>query len=210
MTLHSGIITVSSFLCELVMISIFRAALLVVALALASCSNGVIAHIDIDQDVPETVVNGNVLGGTLPGAFPEIPLDVTSESAYEQEDGRLVQTVQLDALFLSITANSTDPSRDSLEDGRADNFDFLDSLTVVILATINGEASEAQIATLPTGDPQLGSSQSQVALQTTGVDILPYVEAPDGYRIQVRATGQLPPDDVAFNGVARYRVGIGF
>jgi hypothetical protein len=47
-------------------------------------------------------------------------------------------------------------------------------------------------------------------LTTIGVDILDYVEAENGYEISVSGSGTVPPDEVIFDGEARYRLGLGF
>jgi hypothetical protein len=177
---------------------------------LAACSGGVIGHIDVDQKIPVSTVNGSVVSGVLPPSFAPIALDVTNESAYKQGDYDYVKSIQLDRLVLTVTASSEDMSSDPLEDGRPDNFDFFTAIEVHILARIDGADSAALIASIPLGNPQLSNANRQIGFQMTGVDILPYVEAAGGYQIQIRASGSLPPDNVSFDGNAYYRVGVGF
>ena len=97
-------------------------------------------------------------------------------------------------------------SQDPVEDGNPDTFDFLDAVDVFLEATVNGQASRVRVAYLPSGDSQLSAGASSLTLQTTGADILPYVEAPGGYKVAVDATGSIPPDAVTFDGRIVYRV----
>jgi len=43
----------------------------------------------------------------------------------------------------------------------------------------------------------------------SGVDILQFVEAPNGYEIMTEAKGVPPNDDVYIEGAAVYRIGVG-
>jgi hypothetical protein len=188
----------------------FVMALTVAAAALlSSCSGGVIGHVDVDQQVPAVTVQGNPAGGILPPSLDSFALDITQEASYQNGDFDYAKTIQLDRLTLTITSDS-EGAADTLEDGRPDHFNFLNSLQVLVIASFNGQSQEVLVASLPAGDPQLSNQSRQIVLQMTGADILGYVEAVDGYQVQVRATGNLPPDNVIFNGQATYRVGVGF
>jgi len=65
------------------------------------------------------------------------------------------------------------------------------------------------IAELSNTADEMNSAQTALDLTMTGVDILPYVEAPGGYEVITEATGSPPPDDVYFEGTAVYKVSLG-
>jgi len=176
---------------------------------MASCSGGVIGHVDVEQAFPSVTVQGNATGGLLPPSFASFTVDVTQEPSYQNGDFDFAKTIQLDSLMLTITSDS-EGATDNIEDGSPDNFDFVDSMQIYVMGTFNGQSEEVLVASLATGDPQLNSQRRNIVLEMTGADILGFVEAPGGYQVQVRASGNLPPDDVIFNGRAVYRVGVGF
>ena len=65
-----------------------------------------------------------------------------------------------------------------------------------------------QVASLPDGDPQVGSNASVLDLVVDDVDIRDFVEA-DDVQLVVTATGTNPLDFVVIDPVVRFRVGIG-
>lgn len=105
-----------------------------------------------------------------------------------------------------------DPSTDSdpLEDGNLDDMDFISELQVFLSANINGVNQTALVASLPAGDPQIGTGVREIQLTTTDVDVLDYIEAPNGYNMSVSVSGTTPLDEVVIGGTVGYRVGIGF
>jgi len=179
------------------------------AALLVSCSGGVIGHVDVDQQFPSVTIQGNPAGGQLPPSSASFTVDVTQEPSYQNGDFDYAKTIQLDSLTLSITRES-EGAADTLEDGRPDNFDFLDSLRIFVVATFNGQSEEVLVARLASGNAQLSSQRRNIVLDMTGADILGFVEAPGGYQVEVRAIGNLPPDSVVITGQAVYRVGVGF
>lgn len=116
----------------------------------------------------------------------------------------------INAVRFAISAESENADTDRFENGMPDDFSFIQSIALSIQATIDNESRSEIVAILEAGDPQLTTASRVLNLDTTGIDILPYLEAPGGYQIQVSATGSAPPDDVVFDGELGYRVGVGF
>jgi len=178
--------------------------------AVIGCANTTLARISVNEDVPETRVQGAGLISLLPLSLSTLSLDATSTEDYASEEFDYVTEIKFKSLSFDITASSTDSSTDSFEDGVDDNFDFIDGMELYIKATFDGEEQQTRVAYLDAEDAQIGSGSNHLALSIDNVDILDYVEADEGYEIVVNATGSVPPDDVIFDGKAVYRVGIGF
>lgn len=183
-------------------------ALIAGAMLAAGCTDRDVRLFDFDvtESLPEVAINGNPLGGALTGGPSPVTANMQAEAEFQQQDFDYVARVSVTDLRFRITANSTNPSTDALEDGNPDTFDFLDSVEVRIEAVIAGATRSAAIASLPSGDSQLGNGSSSIVLNTTGVDVLPYIEAAGGYKLRILVSGSIPPDDVLFDGQATYRV----
>lgn len=176
----------------------------------SGCSDTTLGYFSVDETIPESTIQGIGLSQTLPLTLATIPMDVTSQDAYQREDFDFLTEVKLRSLTFSISDKSDMSEHDTFEDGNEDNFDFVSSLEIAIQADINGEPRSEIIARLPADDPQIASGTRTLQLTTTGVDILDYVEAENGYEITVSGSGTVPSDDVIFDGDARYRLGLGF
>ncbi len=185
-------------------------AIVLATLVVLGCDGTTLTHFNTDEDIPETRVQGQGAISLLPAVFPPTSMDVTQTDAYEQEDFDLVTSIRVTSLQLTISDSSDDEQQDSSEDGQPDNFDFLQSVDIMISADINGAEREERVAFLAGDDAQVGSGTRQLELITTGIDVLPFIEAEGGYSMQTRATGAAPPDDLVFGGAVRYRVGVGF
>lgn len=176
--------------------------------ALAGCTDRDVRlfEFDVVESLPEMAIDGNPLGGVLTGGPSPVTANMQAEAEFQQQDLDYIARVSVTDLRFRITANSTNASMDALEDGNPDTFDFLDSVEVQIEAAIAGQVRTATIASLPSGDTQLGNGSTTIVLTTTGVDILAYVQAAGGYTLRVLVAGSIPPDDVLFDGVVTYRV----
>jgi len=182
----------------------------ILALAVSACEGTTLGHFDVEDALPETRIEGNGVVPLLPALFPAMPLNVSANESFKQEDYDYLTSVQVDSLMLSITDSSSDESADTLEDGTIDDFNFLTSMEIYISAEIDGETVREIIGSITMDDPQLSAAVQQISFSMTGLDILPYVEAQNGYEVQIEAVGEAPPDAVIFDGDIRYRVGIGF
>ncbi|MCI0339695.1 MAG: hypothetical protein L0216_00855 [Planctomycetales bacterium] len=176
-------------------------AIALAALAGAGC-NSDWAHytFDVDEDIPEQTIPGSALGGTLTGGPSPVSVNFQAEQEYQQQDFDNVDRVIIKTLTLAITANSTNPTVDAIENGLPDDWSFLTAVDIFIEATVNGAPSSERVAFLPSGDAQFAAGNTTLNFQCTRVDVLPYFQAPGGYKLRISATGSIPPDDVIFNG----------
>jgi len=182
----------------------------VTALSLSACDGDTLGHFDADEDLPEIRIEGSPVSAALPSFFPPLPLDVQSSDSFKDQEYDYLSSIQLEALTLQISGSSTDPNEDTLEDGQADNFNFLSGASIHIAAQFDGGRRSELIGSIAEDDPQLSSSSTVLELNMTGIDILRFVEAPGGYQIEIQASGEAPPDAVIFSGLVEYRVGVGF
>ena len=177
---------------------------------LMACSDTTLTRFNVDEQLDETRVEGVGFVNILPLTLSELDANVEDQESFAREDYDYVTEIVMKSLALRITDTSDNPDRDSFEDGNEDNFDFVESMKLYIQALLNGEQRKEEIAFLDSSDPQIATSTRQLTLSTTGIDILKFVEAEDGYQVIIEATGNVPPDDVIFDGQVTYRVGVGF
>jgi len=109
---------------------------------------------------------------------------------------------------MSVSPDSDSPQLDQFADNNPDNFDFLSSMTLSLRATFDGVQQSIQVASLPEGDPQIGSNASTLDLVMDDVDIRDFVEAPD-VELVVLVSGTNPQDFVIIDTDLRFRVGLG-
>jgi len=192
--------------------SLAGACVVVASALVGGCDDGAtLGRFTVDEDIPETRVAGGGLATTLlPGAFAPIQLDVESEEEFGSQEFSVVNSITVRRITLDIAGSSEDAETDRSENGMPDDFDFLSSLEVFIEAEIDGETRRVSLARLAEGDPQLEGGNRQLTLDTTGENILPFVEADGGYVLSSTASGSPPPDDVVFEGSVAYRVSVGF
>ena len=174
---------------------------------LSACSDTTLGSFSAEESIPLQTIPS--IGLAIPLTLPPIliPLNIEETSAYQDANFDLVTFVRLKSVTLEL-----DPSTDSdpLEDGNLDDMDFISELQVFLSAEIDGVEQTELIASLPAGDPQIGSGVRQLELTTTGVDVLDYIQAPNGYNMAVSVSGTTPLDEVVIGGTVGYRVGIGF
>jgi len=174
------------------------------------CSDTTLTRISVDEPLGETTVQGVGFGNILPLTLSELNTDITQQEAYQQEEFDYVTEIMISSMTLTVTESSDDSDRDAFEDGNEDNFDFIEEMELYIRANISGETRKERIAFLSSDDPQIATATRNISLSTTGLDILEYVEAEGGYEVIVEGNGNVPPDDVIFDGEVVYRVGVGF
>lgn len=181
-----------------------------VAATLASCSGTTLGRFSVEEPLPPSRVAGLGLASSLPLTLSAFALDVTASDAYAQEDFDYVTEIRIPTIELVIDDSSEDARSDRIEDGMPDDFSFLSSIELFIEASIDGRTQRARLGGLPENDPAFAEGARMLSLQMSNIDILRYVEAPGGYRVEINATGNAPPDDVVFAGAATYQVGVGF
>ena len=181
--------------------------LLLAGLMLSACSDTTLGTKSFAESLDEIVVPGAPIGlGELTLPQLSFPLDLKDQPGYRALN--VITSVHINAASFTISAATDDPSRDRFADNNPDNFDFLSSVTLSLQATIDGQLNRVKVASLPEGDPQIGSNASVVNLVMEDIDIRDYVEA-DDVALQVEATGTIPPDFVVIDPVVQFRVGIG-
>ena len=178
--------------------------LLVFAVTLVSCSGRTtLGTRSLSETLPNATIPGFPIQVPLSGSIP-IPLSAEAESLADETEFVTFARPR------SLTINILDSSEsDAGEDGAMDNFDFLSAIEIFLSAELGGENNEILVASLPEGDPQIGTGIRNLELVVEDVDVLDHIEAPGGYALRVEGSGFVPPDNVVFNGVIRYRVGIG-
>jgi len=164
----------------------------------------------VEEDIPETRVQGGGFGTLLPGSLAPLQLDIESEEEFTSERYSVVNAIRVTRVVLTITDASEDAETDLAENGMADDFSFIDSLVLSIEATFDGENRVTELARVQSDDPGLAPGSRRLSLETSDANILDFVEADGGYRLVSTATGSPPPDDVVFAGSVDYRVNVGF
>lgn len=178
--------------------------LLIVLVGLVSCSSKTtLGTRSLTETLPNATIPGFPIQVELSGSIP-IPLTAEAESLADETE--FVTFARLRSLTFNILDSS---ETDAGEDGAMDNFDFLSGMDIFLSAEIGGVSSEILVASLPEGDPQIGTGVRSLSLVVVDVDVLDYIEAPGGYALRVQGSGFVPPDNVEFNGEIRYRVGVG-
>lgn len=169
-----------------------------------------IGRFTVEEDIPETRVQGGGFGALLPGSLAPFQLDIESDEEFTSERFSVVNAIRVTRIVLSITEASEDTDTDLAENGMPDDFSFIDSLALSIEATFDGERRVAELASVDADHPGLAVGSRRLSLDTSDINILDFVEAEGGYRLVSSATGSPPPDDVVFDGSVDYRVNVGF
>ena len=152
-----------------------------------------VTDFDITQPVPEQRVTGSPLPGPLAVLFP-LPLDINLSQKIKQMETGPIDSVTLSKLTLTITATDM-PSGDS------DDWSFVEAIHVFVKSSKSG-------TTLPR--VEIASTTSPGTVKTidfhvdTSVNLQPYVE--EGSVVEGESSGQLPPDDVSYNGEGVFTV----
>ena len=188
---------------SVVALKTFLIALLCTVFIVACSSRTTLGTRSLTEILPESVIPGFPIQIPLSGSI-DVPLTAEAQSLADETE--FVTFARVRSLTFTIVDSS---ESDANEDGAMDNFDFLSAMQIFLSAELNGEPSEILVASLPEGDPQIGTGVREIAFTVEDVDVLDYIEAPGGYQLRVQGSGFVPPDNVVFNGDLRYRVGVG-
>ena len=176
-------------------------------LLLSACSDTTLGTRSFVETLDPIVIPGAPVSlGALSLPDLKFPLDLRNQEGYSALS--IVTSVNIRSATFTISPDTDDPSLDQFADNNPDNFDFLSGVTLSLEATINGNVQRAQVASLPDGDPQIGTNATEINLVVDNVDIRDFVEAPD-VQLVVQANGTVPPDFVVIDPVLRFRVGVG-
>lgn len=181
--------------------------LLASCFVLSACSDTTLGTKSFQETLePISIPGAPISLGNL--SLPELtfPLDLADQDGYELLDN--VTSVHARSASFSISPDSDSPDLDQFADNNPDNFDFISSMVLSLRATVGGTIQTIQVASLPEGDPQIGSNASELILVVDDVDIRDYVEAPD-VQLVVEVSGTNPQDYVIVDTDLRFRVGLG-
>lgn len=179
----------------------------VAALLLAACSDTTLGTKSFEESLDQIVIPGAPISfGELTLPPMNFPLDLRNQEGYSSLS--IVTSVNVRSASFTVSPDTDDPALDLFADNNPDNFDFLSGIVLSLQATIDGTLQTRQVASLPDGDPQIGSNASVLNLVVDDVDIRDFVEAED-VQLVVSATGTNPVDFVVIDPFIRFRVGIG-
>lgn len=182
-------------------------AIITAGLSLAACSDTTLGTRSFEESLDQIIIPGAPINvGAL--ALPDLkfPLDLRNQEGYSSLS--IVTSVNVRTATFTISATTDDPALDQFADNNPDNFDFLSNVILSLEATIGGVSQTRQVASLPEGDPQIGSNASVLNFVVDDVDIRDFIEAPD-VQLVVSAAGTIPQDFVVIDPVIQFRVGIG-
>jgi hypothetical protein len=149
-------------------------------LVLTGC--GPILKFDVEQDLQEQTVQGNILAGVLPSFLSSpfaITVDLKAETA--KRGTGPVRRAYLRTFTLAITPHANPQG----------NFDFIDEVHMFVEAPGQTKAEVATLKPVP-------KSQKSLTFEVHEVDLVPYINA--GATISATATGKQPAADTTFDG----------
>ena len=152
-----------------------------------------IADFDLDQPVPEQMVQGSGIPAPLAALFP-LPLSLDLTAQIKAHDTGPIDSVTLSSLSLTIT-KTDEPSGDS------DDWSFVQSVVVSVESTKPGSTlPKVQIATATSPGPV----QTMTFTCDESVNLKPYVD--EGSKVDSSGSGTVPPDDVSYDGTSTFHV----
>jgi hypothetical protein len=163
---------------------------LCVAAAAAGCG---IADFDVDQPVPEQMIQGSGIPGPLAALFP-LPLNLDLTQQIKAHDTGPIDSVTMSSLTLTITATD-------VPQGDTDDWSFVDQVDVYIESTKSGTTlPRAKIASIS----HPGAVQTMTFVVDHSVNLEPYIN--EGTKVDTQGSGTAPPDDVSYDGKSTFRV----
>ena len=163
------------------------------ALACVLAAGCGVTDFDIDQPVQEQMISGSPIPGPLQVLFP-IPLNVDISAQIKAKDTGPIDSVTLKSLTLSIT-KTDEPSGDS------DDWGFVTSVDVFVSSTKSGSTlPKVKIAHVTSP----GAVRDMKFELEGGVNLKPYID--EGSQVDGQSSGNAPPDDVSYDGVATFTV----
>lgn len=179
----------------------------VAGLLLTACSDTALGTKSFEESLDQIIIPGAPISlGALSLPPLSFPLNLRNQEGYSALS--IVTSVKVKSASFTVSPDTDNSALDRFADNNPDNFDFLSSIVLSLQATIDGTLKTAQVASLPDGDPQIGSNASVLNLVVDDVDIRDFVEAAD-VKLIVTAAGTNPLDFVVIDPVIRFRVGVG-
>lgn len=163
------------------------------ALACVLAAGCGVTDFDIDQPVQEQMISGSPIPGPLQVLFP-LPLNIDISAQIKAKDTGPIDSVTLKSLTLSIT-KTDEPSGDS------DDWSFVTSVDVFVSSTKSGSTlPKVKIAHVTSP----GAVRDMKFAIDGGVNLKPYID--EGSQVDGQSSGNAPPDDVSYDGVATFTV----
>jgi hypothetical protein len=158
--------------------------------ALTGCG---VTDFDIDQPILEQRITGSPLPGPLAALFP-LPLSIDIAAKIKEMETGPIDSVTIKSLALTITPAG-------VGNGDTDDWSFVGEIHVFVSSNMSGTTlPRVEIAHVT--NP--GAVQTMQFVVETRVDINPYVN--EGSTVEGESTGQLPTDDVTYDGKAVFTV----
>jgi hypothetical protein len=169
---------------------VMRSLALVLCVAAAGCG---IADFDVDQPVPEQMIQGSGIPGPLAALFP-LPLNLDLTQQIKAHDTGPIDSVTMSSLTLTITPTDVAP-------GDTDDWGFVDQVDVYIESTKSGTAlPKVKIATIS----HPGAVQTMSFTIDESINLKPYID--EGTKVDTMGSGTAPPDDVSYAGKSTFHV----
>ena len=152
-----------------------------------------ITDFDISQPIPEQSIQGSGLPN-LPIDLFQIPLDLDLSAEIAKQTTGPIDSVTLASLELAITSTL-------LPNGDTDDWAFVDDIHLFVKSSAQGSALprvEIAAAVAP------GASTTMKFVVDSGVDLKPYVD--EGSVVESEARGEIPNDDVSYDGEGVFTV----
>jgi len=176
-------------------------------LLLTACTDTTLGTKAFEETLDPIIIPGAPISlGILELPELKFPLNLREQEGYRSLDN--VTSVHIRSATFTVNPETDSPELDQFADNNPDNFDFLGSITLSLRATFGGASQTIQVASLPEGDPQIGTNATELKLIIDNVDIRNYVEAPD-VELVVLGSGTNPLDFVVIDTSLRFRVGLG-
>ncbi len=189
--------------------ALFSAALLTSVL-LSACSDDTTIGSKSLVEEQSFTIPGFPLAINVPPSSIDIDINLDEQAGYQEGDFDYVTEVSVRDITFEINPESNNAATDSFEDGNLDSFEFVSSLTLSLVAVVDGAQQVVQVASLPISDPQIASDMTTLSLDVENTDIRDLIESPTGCKLRIEIAGTTPPDAVLVDAKIRFRVGLGF
>ena len=159
---------------------------------LGSSACGDVLDFDVDQDVPEQIIEGSPLPGPLAQLFP-IPIRIDIASKIQAQETGPIDSVKLSSMHLDITATE-------LGSDDTDDWAFIDQVDLYVESTKTGSS----LPRVRVGSAASPGPVQSMAFTPENVNLLPYIN--EGCQLTAEASGDAPPDRVSYAGKATFHV----
>lgn len=158
---------------------------------------------DVEKTIPEQTIQGslapcqitNPIAVDLLSAPFQVVITQEEDFPEQNTDVQHVTRATLEALSMSLTASSVEESWDFITG--IEIFVSADGLQTQLIASLGEDTQSA--TPIPAGATTL-------SLETTGLNLAPYIKANGGFIMSSEATGCPPQSDAVFDGQVRIHI----